>query len=128
MAIAAAFDLEILQFNAINAFTNSELDETTYCQCPEGFERQGQCLLLLRALYGLKQSPKLWLNELSKTLRELGLFPVEGVSCLFRSEKLIVFFYIDDIVILCRTTELPDLYRFQDALIDRYEMRVLGEL
>jgi hypothetical protein len=128
MAIAAAFDLEIIQLDAINAFTNSELDETTYCECPEGFERRGQCLLLLRALYGLKQSPKLWLNELSKTLRELGLFPVEGVSCLFRNEKLIVFFYVDDIVILCRTADLPDLHRFQDALIDRYEMRVLGEL
>lgn len=31
MAIAAAFDLEIRQYDAVNAFTNSELTESIYC-------------------------------------------------------------------------------------------------
>jgi Reverse transcriptase (RNA-dependent DNA polymerase) len=59
MAISAAFDLEIRQFDAINAFVNSKLNEDIYCYSPEGYQRAGSCWHLLRALYGLKQSPQL---------------------------------------------------------------------
>jgi len=37
MAIAAAFDLEIQQYDAVNAFTNAKLSKPIYCYCPEGF-------------------------------------------------------------------------------------------
>ena len=59
MAIAAAFDLEIHQFDAINAFVNSKLDDEVICESPEGFRQPGKCWKLLRALYGLKQAPML---------------------------------------------------------------------
>ena len=54
MALTAAFDLEIIQVDAINAFLNSEIDEETTVECPEGFKIPGKMLLLLKALYGLK--------------------------------------------------------------------------
>jgi Reverse transcriptase (RNA-dependent DNA polymerase) len=59
MAISAAFDLEASQFDAVSAFVNSDLDEEIYCQPPEGYQRPDSTWLLLRALYGLKQSPLL---------------------------------------------------------------------
>jgi len=37
MAIAAAFDLEIWQYNAVNAFINARLDKPVYYYCLEGF-------------------------------------------------------------------------------------------
>jgi Reverse transcriptase (RNA-dependent DNA polymerase) len=37
MAISAAFDLEASQFDAINAFVNSDLNEEIYYQPPEGY-------------------------------------------------------------------------------------------
>ena len=59
-AITAAFDLKTRQYNAINAFANSQIDEPTYCYLPEGFQHSQKTLLLLnRALYNLKQSPTL---------------------------------------------------------------------
>ena len=61
MAIMAVFDLEAHQFDAVSAFTNSKLDEMVYCEYPEGFHQPGKCLFLLRALYGLRRSPLLWL-------------------------------------------------------------------
>ena len=73
MAIAAAFDLEVHQWDAINAFINSDQEETVYCDNPEGFDLPGRCLLLLWALYGLRTLPLLWLKEFSSTLRGLGL-------------------------------------------------------
>jgi Reverse transcriptase (RNA-dependent DNA polymerase) len=43
IAIAAAFDLEIQQYDAVNAFVNSKLNEDIYCYSPEGFKRQNSC-------------------------------------------------------------------------------------
>ena len=37
MAMAAAFNLKIQQYNTINTFTNAKLSKPIYCYCPEGF-------------------------------------------------------------------------------------------
>jgi Reverse transcriptase (RNA-dependent DNA polymerase) len=73
MAISTAFDLEASQFDAINAFVNSDLDEEIYYQPPEGYWRPDSTWLLLRALYGLKQSPLLWYRDFTAVLEDLGL-------------------------------------------------------
>jgi hypothetical protein len=57
MAIAAYFDLEVWQYDAVNAFANSTLDPPILCKCPEGFEGLGRAIWVLMALYGLKVSP-----------------------------------------------------------------------
>jgi hypothetical protein len=38
MAVAAAYNLEAYQLDTVNAFINSQLDETVYCTFPEGFD------------------------------------------------------------------------------------------
>ena len=122
IAIMAAFDLEARQYDAVNAFANSLLDEVVYCTCPEGYAMTDQCWLLLRALYGLRRSPLLWLKEFSKTLKELGLQEVPGEPCLFTNSRLIVFFYVDDIVVLCPKQHLSHLETFEKNLMDCYEI------
>jgi len=103
--------------DAVNAFTNSELDETVYCVFPDGFQQDGKCLLLLRALYGLRRSPLLWLREFSTTLHNLGLNEVSGQPCLFATDDgILVFFYVDDIVLLCRPEDLSKLDKLRTAL------------
>jgi hypothetical protein len=129
MAITAAYDLEAFQLDAVNAFTNSYLDEIIYCVFPDGFQQKGHCLLLLRALYGLRRSPLLWLREFSTTLKDLGLHEVSGEPCLFMNEdSVLVFFYVDDIVLLYRSEALPQLHKLRQTLMQRYEIRDLGEL
>src|SRR4051812_16423490 len=71
MAIAAYFNLEIRQYDAVNAFTNTPLKTPVYCYQPEGFSDSNHLWELHRALYGLKISPLLWYEELTKTLKEL---------------------------------------------------------
>ena len=56
MAIAAAHDLKTMQFDAINAFTNSDLDKIVYIKFPNRFGTISICLLLLKALY-IKKIP-----------------------------------------------------------------------
>jgi hypothetical protein len=41
---------------------------------------------------------------------------------------ILVFFYVDDIVLLCRSGALLQLYKLRQALMQRYEIRDLGEL
>ena len=53
---------------------------------------------------------------------------VLGEPCLFTNDWLIVFFYVDDIVTLCRKEHLPQLETFEKDLMAQYEIRSLGEL
>jgi hypothetical protein len=53
-AVIAAFDLDVWQGDAVNAFANSLIDKVIYIKCPDGFTIKGKCLLLRRALYGLR--------------------------------------------------------------------------
>ncbi len=59
MALAAGFDLETRQYNAVNAFANARLPIPIYCQSAEGYERQGKLWRVLMALYRLRKSPLL---------------------------------------------------------------------
>ena len=48
------------------------------------------------------------------TLLKLGLRLVPETECLYINNKLIVFFYIDDITVLYRTTNTEAYKSFQD--------------
>ena len=134
MAIVAAYDLETRQYDAVNAFANSEIEEPTYCIPPDGWTNSDLAssdkilLLLLRALYGLKQSAALWYKNLSRTLIELGLEPVSGVDCLFINDYMLLFFFVDDIVVLFDRQHVKKVDEFQAKFFDAYHMRYLGEL
>ena len=129
MALAAAFDLNTQQYDAVNAFSNSSIDKSTYCKPPAGWkESTAILLLLLRALYGLKQSPALWYQHFSQTFVEIGLEPVAEVDCLFTNDFMILFFFVDDIVILFDQQHTKQVDDFQARFFDAYKMRYLGEL
>ena len=55
-AIVCYFDLEIKQIDAVNTYLNAKLYYRMYYKPLLGIEANGRILLLLRALYGLKES------------------------------------------------------------------------
>ncbi|KAJ6437664.1 Cut9 interacting protein Scn1 [Purpureocillium lavendulum] len=128
MAITAKFDLETRQLDAINAFTNSVLDEDVYVQFPDGYRRRGWVLKLLRALYGLRRSPLLWQKDLTAAFEKLGLRQSQEEPCLFTNNWLTVFFFVDDIVLLHRAKHQRAADEFIVKLKAQYEMKDLGEL
>jgi hypothetical protein len=104
-ALVAAFDLDLRQRDTITAFLNSRLDKKeTYTYMPEGFQILGKCWKLRRALYGLRISPRLWQREAASVLRKLGLQQMPEDPCVFIGQGLLVFFYIDDILIASHST------------------------
>ena len=105
IVLAVRWDLEIRQLDAVNAFPNSELDEEVYVELPDGYKLPGKVGHLLRALYGLRRSPLLWQKLLSSALSELGLQAGLEEPCLFLTDHLIVFFFVDDICYIFRTCD-----------------------
>jgi hypothetical protein len=128
MAIAAYFNMEIRQYDAVNAFTNAHLASPVYTHTPEGFSDSEYLWKLNRALYGLKTSPLLWYKELTKSLTELGLQEIKDAPCLWKSDKLLIFFHVDDIVVLAKPAHVTALDEFERRLLQRYEIRSLGDL
>jgi hypothetical protein len=131
MALTAAFDLDVIQLDAINAFVNADLDEDIYLSCPQGYKEKGRdiCLKLRKALYGLRKSPKLWYNSLSSTLKKLGLIPVPDEPCLFvhPTKLIMVFFYVDDILLFGSKPLNSDLEALCKDLMNAYDMRRIDE-
>lgn len=127
MALTAAFGLDMKQFDAINAFVNSRLDEVVYVEMPPGRSQPGYALRLLRALYGLRRSPRLWQNELTQTLRRIGLEPVNEEPCLFTGNGIILLVYVDDLLFVYHPDKTQEAERIASALQAQYELRYEGE-
>jgi hypothetical protein len=100
IALAARFGWIIYSLDVIGAFLNSDLKEAIYIALPDGFEQSGKCGLLLKTLYGLKQSPKEWYTTLHDLLVALGLRRTHADHSVFVGEELCVLIYVDDIFIL----------------------------
>ena len=128
MAIIAVFELEACQYDIVNAFINSTLNKTAYYSCPEGYKGDGSYLLLHKALYGLCRAPILWLKEFLKSLQKIGFKEVSGEPCLFTNQWLIIFFYMDDIVVLGHKEHRSHFDEFEKNLRAQYEIRALGQL
>ena len=122
MAITAAFGLDMKQFDALNAFVNSLLDEVVYVELPPGRTKPGFVLRLLRALYGLRRSPRLWQLELTNTLCKLGLKPVNEEPCLFTGHGIILLVYVDDLLLVYHSERTREAENLAVALQAHYEL------
>lgn len=102
-AIMAYYDLECEQMDVITAFLDALLKEIIYVEQPKGYVKGDSNLvcLLLRALYGLKQSPREWYFTLREFLLSQGFKHTEFDHSLFVNEEtgIIVSVYVDDIQI-----------------------------
>ena len=62
MAISAAFEFKIRQYDIVAAYTNASLTQPIVAYLPDGFNKEGHFLLVKKALYGLPESALLWPN------------------------------------------------------------------
>jgi hypothetical protein len=100
MTIVTAFDLDIWQYDAMSVFINSSIDEKIYSECFDDFVKFDYCWKLLKTLYDLKQASILWYRNLINALEDLRLMSMFEINCLYTNNWLILFFYVNDIIIL----------------------------
>jgi hypothetical protein len=62
----------LIQYNAVNTFVNTGLEEDVFIKMPLGYRRTGTIFKLNKALYSLQKSLLLWQKELIRTIRQLG--------------------------------------------------------
>ena len=127
MALAAYFNMEIRQYDAVDAFTNASLPSPVYTYQPEGFGDSLHIWELRTALYGLKTSPQLWYKDLTQNLRDLGLEPILDCPCLWKSDRLIVLFFVDDIMVMAKPGHTSEMDEFERKLCKRYEITILND-
>lgn len=104
-AIAAYYDLDIDQMDMKTAFLYSLIGQLIYVEIPKGSETEANKNMvcrLLKGLYGLKQSPKLWYERLSGFFQEkLGLARIHADHSIFITKAglngPIVSTFVDDI-------------------------------
>ena len=61
-------------------------------------------------------------------MQKLGLKPVPECACLFTSSTLIVFFFVDDIVVLFHRSNKASYDEFRTGLMAHFRLREIGEL
>jgi hypothetical protein len=128
MSIAARFDLELTQYDAVNAFVNAKLPYEVYMEMPRGHRKGDTILKLEKALYGLRISPLLWQKELTTTMIELGFVQIPHEPCCFKKDGILVFFYVDDIVFAFRKEQRLLEKVLAAKLGQRYELSGGGGL
>ena len=122
LAIATRFDLELIQYDAVNAFVHAKLDEVVYMRMPPGYGEKGKILTLHKALYGLRKSPLLWQRDFKGTLEELGFSVVPHEPCCMSNDGILVFFYVDDIVFAFRNHQRKRVEKVVKGLKKRYQL------
>ncbi|KAF4465435.1 hypothetical protein FALBO_7720, partial [Fusarium albosuccineum] len=122
IAAAARFDLELLQYDAVNAFVHASIDEVIYMQMPPGHREHGEVLRLRKALYGLRRSPLLWQRHLEIGLKAIGFQRVAGENCCWQKGSITFFFYVDDCVLAFRRELREAAMTAIRALQQRYHL------
>ncbi len=122
MAMAARFDLELTQYDAVNAFVHANLDETVFMKMPDGYRKTGHILKLNKALYGLRRSPILWQQMLKKALQGQKFREIPHEPCCMARNGILVFFYVDDIVFAHRGKDQSLVKQIVKGLRKEFEL------
>jgi hypothetical protein len=128
IAIAARFDLELIQYDAVNAFVHATLDEKVCMKMPRGYTKPGTILKLNRALYGLRRSPILWQRLFYSSLLDIGFRPVPHEPCCVTHDGILIFFYVDDIVVAYKKDREPVVHEMLRKLKQQYHLDGGSEL
>ncbi|PSR85588.1 hypothetical protein PHLCEN_2v5405, partial [Hermanssonia centrifuga] len=71
----------------MNAYVGSKIDKKILMHPPEGVEHQpGQVCEILRSLYGLKQSGRLWNLKITAYIKKIGFKPTTADPSVFINE------------------------------------------
>ncbi|KAI1005911.1 hypothetical protein K3495_g2304 [Podosphaera aphanis] len=102
-AIAAALDLECEQMDVKTAFLYGKIEEEIYVEQPDrldALQDKNRVCKLNRALYGLKQSPRVWYQRLATFLKKLGFEPLTADRSVSSKSSMFIAVYVDDLLII----------------------------
>ena len=124
--------MRIEQMDVTTAFLNGVLKENLYMAQPEEFvipDSEHKVCHLKKSLYGLKQSPRCWYQELSRHLVATGFQQSKADPCIFHRWKegkpTIISIYMYDLLLADLISEMKEVKR---NLSVKFRMKDLGLL
>ncbi|QRG36488.1 hypothetical protein FDK38_000829 [Candidozyma auris] len=131
IAAAAGFGMTIHQMDVKTAFLYGELKEEVYMEQPEGYIDEAHpdhVLRLKKAIYGLKQAPLVWNENINQFLQTLDFVRNEYEPCLYsrvqNGRRTLIGLYVDDILVA--SDDLSDLNSVKDAIKHKYKVKDMG--
>lgn len=130
-ALANNFDLDIEHLDVETAFLNSNLNEVIYMEQPDGFiTDKNKVCLLLKSIYGLKQSSRMWNLKVHKLLVDNDFIQSKCEPCVYfkclNKKITIIALYVDDFYVFsnCNDTK-SKLYKLLES---NFNVKNLGSL
>lgn len=112
---------------------NGELLEEVYVSQPLGFEKKREehrVYHLLKAHYGLKQSPRTWYSRLNRYLKSLGFSRCPYDLAMYTKregpECLIVAVYLDDLLVT--RSSIENIVKFKKQMENEFDMSDIEKL
>jgi hypothetical protein len=128
LALAALKGWTVHQADVKTAFLNSDLEKHVDVRPPKDVLLPKNCVLrVVRALYGLKQSPRAWYMKLRDTLLEWGWRISQYDPCVFIQDKtgLLMEVHVDDIDVT--GGNLAAILEFKQKLASMFAITDMGQ-
>ena len=131
LAMAAAKDGELRQFDAEQAFLKAGIDEEIYIEIPEEFQKfPGAVGRLNKAIYGPVQAGRCWNNKFCDDMTAIGFEQARADPCVFRKVvdgevEMVVVVHVDDI--LAHAKDQATMDRFAAELGKKFKLKDMGD-
>ena len=125
------------QVDFVLAFPQAEPECDMYMKLPRGIEISGasnktHALKLLKNLYGGKAASRIWVQYLSRGLRNMGFEPSAIDECVWYRGDIIFTFYVDDGIIWCPREEGIDEFladiRNEEKTKQKFDIEDRGDI
>lgn len=133
-ALAASEKMYLCGLDIKGAFLHASLPQTIYLKAPRGFYAPNQYLKLNKSLYGLRQAPRLFQEELARFMLRIG-FEVTGDGVTWArtrltatgvEERLLVGAYVDDLAVC--SSSMAEFDTFIEELKGTFELSEHGRM
>ena len=123
--LAALHYLEIDHGDFCNAFLNGRLsDVQIFMEQPIGYSSNPNLVCLLRgAIYGLRQSARVWYHCLHQVLTDLGLHRINADQAIWILDLLILIAHVDDVLLIGIRTRVDEI---KAGIARKYHFKDLG--
>ncbi|GJU21938.1 retrovirus-related pol polyprotein from transposon TNT 1-94 [Tanacetum coccineum] len=133
LAFTTYMNFKVYQIDVKSAFLNGKLKEEVYVKQPPSFESSefpNYVYKLDKAIYRLKQAPRVWYETLSTFLiqNKFTRGRIDNILFIYKSkgDVLLVQVYVDHIIFGLTSYRLCK--QFEKLMIKKFEMSMMGEL
>ena len=135
ISLAIQYGLILWLLDVVIAYLNGKFDVDIFMALPEGLLKtninKNKVLKILKSLYGLKQSGRIWNETFKKTVGKAGFYPITSDPCIFKKEiddgdVCLIALYVDDIIVA--SAKKSTYRKVKEIITSSFEVTDSGEL